>query len=345
MTENKEQGIISKMESELSDIDISISEKTIQAITVLKGEGVTREKVVSLGQFSQEEIDKVYGDKTRGIPTGSFKAPDENVEPSPEDKALFFEMIKKIKENQTKINRLKQEIELLKEEEEGSNENNNVNIITNIEPEEIISNEVENNRKLDLAEIDKKISELNINDPLYEVRKDNLEKERESINDYYNNYGKLEKKITENEPSKQSVEVKKDIEQLTPEKLKIEIEKVIKKFADKLKKNNIAYKDLDINKKGKGFNIVAHLEGTGWKSFLIGNPNFIADIQSEDGKIVIPYHKLEANDLVSSLTPKKDIDNLANTLGEEIKKYIEGDRKKEVERIDIENGVLKITYK
>ena len=49
---------------------------------------------------------------------------------------------------------------------------------------------IEENRKLDLAEIDKKISEIDPNSATAEVQKDNLEKQRAEINDYYDNYGK-----------------------------------------------------------------------------------------------------------------------------------------------------------
>jgi len=63
--------------------------------------------------------------------------------------------------------------------------------------------DVENNRKLDLEEIDKKISEINPNDATAEVQKENLEKQRAQINDYYDNYvgnkTKLEK--TDNTPN------------------------------------------------------------------------------------------------------------------------------------------------
>ncbi|MCB0472374.1 MAG: hypothetical protein KDC56_04860, partial [Flavobacteriaceae bacterium] len=49
---------------------------------------------------------------------------------------------------------------------------------------------IEENRKLDLAEIDKKISEIDPNSATAEVQKANLEKQRAEINDYYDNYGK-----------------------------------------------------------------------------------------------------------------------------------------------------------
>jgi len=127
-------------------------------------------------------------------------------------------------------------------------------------------------------------------------------------------------------------------------KLKIEIEKVIRKFADKLKEQNIAYKSLDINGTGNGFHIVAHLKGTGLKGIAIGNPNFIVDIKALDGQIKVVNHEFDANSIVRALAPKDKIDNLANTLGEEIKKYIEEDRKKVVKRIEIENNALKVIY-
>lgn len=570
MPENIEQNNISKIDSELSGIDTSIQQKMFEAITMLKEGGATREKVVSLDQFSEADIAKVYGTEAPAIPSGSLRAPTENTEPSPEDKALFFEMVAGIKANQEKINKLKAERILLKEEEELSKKKNTPK-----------PKEVEKNRELDLAEIDKKISQLNINNPLYEVEKKNLEIERDSINDYYNNYSgggdnndglvnvvsrekleekkldiepeekvgdynevlrlvryqienqkepttvsiqqflnkyknlkdkiygielgrahsileikaseavdkgkgrvvfyadvfdpegvdpiklkcaskeemykivedmnnralekiilkikkdgeelKVEKKKfedmtleekgidiekrrgqalntikedatvwsgeyikedgqvrltftrgskteiegvlnekydaelatliklevdvnaipkpsaqtsgSENKPSEKSAEIKKDIEELGEAKLKIEIEKVIKKFAETLKKKNIAYKGLDIEKKSDGFHLVAHLTGTGLKGLVIQNPDFIADIKSRDGKIIVPTHKLDANDIVKAFVKQEDIDKFADTIGEEIKKYIEEDRKKKVERIDIENGVLKITYK
>ncbi len=52
----------------------------------------------------------------------------------------------------------------------------------------IDKSKVEENRKLDLAEIDKKIAELP-KDLYYNYRKEQLEKDRKDINDYYDNYG------------------------------------------------------------------------------------------------------------------------------------------------------------
>ncbi len=147
------------------------------------------------------------------------------------------------------------------------------------------------------------------------------------------------------------MEIKKeDIEELPEAKLKIEIEKVIKQFAEKLKEKNVAYKSLEVKSTGTGFHIVAHLEGEGEgfigriKAAGVGNPNFIADIKSIDGKIKVVSYDFDANPVVKAFTPQDKIDDLVNTLGEKIKTYIEKDRNKTVARIDIENGILKITY-
>lgn len=139
-----------------------------------------------------------------------------------------------------------------------------------------------------------------------------------------------------------SKEIKKDIEQLTAQQIKSEVEKIIKQdFVKKLEENKLEYKGMDILVTKSGFNIVANFEGD-WKR---GSPKFIADIVNDNGKIKIINHKLKANPLVSVLAPKNKIDAMAESMGENIKQYIEKDRKKEIERLDIENGILKVTYK
>lgn len=155
-----------------------------------------------------------------------------------------------------------------------------------------------------------------------------------------------EKKVVEVPKSEPGKETKKEnIEELNSQKLKIEVEKVIKSFANTLEEKGVVYKSLDIESKGDSFHIVAHLAGTGLKRIAIGKPKFIADIKSRDGKIIVPHNELEASGVVKTFVKQEAIDKFANTIGDEIKKYIEKSRGKEVERIDIENGVLKITYK
>lgn len=168
------------------------------------------------------------------------------------------------------------------------------------------------------------------------------ELEKRKIEKQNNTEDKMKTETQKPEPAKEN---KKDIEGLTALQFKKEIEKVVKKFAETLKKKNIAYEDLDITGTGTGFRIVANLTGTGFKGIAIGNPSFIAEIKSVNGKINVPYHKLEANSIVKAFVEQEDIDNFANTLGDKITKYLESDRKKEVERIDIENNILNITYK
>ncbi len=158
---------------------------------------------------------------------------------------------------------------------------------------------------------------------------------------------KVKLELEKTEPPQES---KKDIEPLTKEQLKIEIEKVIKKFAEKLKEKNVAYKDLDITKTSRGLHLVAHLTGTGsgvtgkLKAVAAGNPDFIADLASVDGKIIVLSHKLEANAVVNALVNPQEIEKFARSIGEEVKNYIEEDRKKKVARLDIEGETLKITY-
>ncbi len=137
-------------------------------------------------------------------------------------------------------------------------------------------------------------------------------------------------------------ESKKDMEELTSAQIKTEIEKIIKgDFAKKLEKKGLEFTGLDISNTKTGFYIEANFKG----GFIRGNPKFIAEITSVDGKIKIKDYRLEANAIVTALASKDEIEELASNMGENIKKYIEKDKKKEIERIDIVDGVLKITYK
>lgn len=63
---------------------------------------------------------------------------------------------------------------------------------SNVSNEKNTTEKVEENRKLDLADIDKKIDELDKNSPLYDIQLDELEKQKKQVNDYYDNYGKSE---------------------------------------------------------------------------------------------------------------------------------------------------------
>ena len=139
-----------------------------------------------------------------------------------------------------------------------------------------------------------------------------------------------------------SPEVKKDIEELNAQQILNEVDKIIKgDFAKKLEENKLAYTGVDIFPTKLGLHIEANFKG----NLLRGKPKFVADIINDNGNLRAINHKLEANPLVSALAPKEMIDNVANNIGENMKKYIEKDRKKEIERLDIEDGLLKITYK
>lgn len=162
----------------------------------------------------------------------------------------------------------------------------------------------------------------------------------------YKNEQNLKTKNKSKEPVKDTLdktkEDKKDMEQLTSAQIKMEIEKIIKgDFSLSLKEKGLEYTGLDISNTKTGFHILANFKG----NLLSGRPKFIADIVTNNGKIEITNHKLEANALVSAFAPQDKINEMAANLGEDIKKYLEKDRKKAIERIDIENNILKITYK
>jgi len=153
--------------------------------------------------------------------------------------------------------------------------------------------------------------------------------------------------LNKTEPKKENKKTKEsDVDTFDRDKLETEVEKVIKMFAEDLKKKNIKYENLNITTNERGFHLVAHMSGIGFgTSFLIGKPNFVADIECKDGKIIVLNHRLEANHFVNSFVNQEQINKLANTLGEEVKKYIEEKENKKIERFDIEDGALKITYK
>ncbi len=150
-------------------------------------------------------------------------------------------------------------------------------------------------------------------------------------------------KVLEETPAEIPVEKNlenKKTDEFNEQELKKEIEKIIQNFAGKLEEKGLKYESLKITKTGaNGFNINAKLKG----NWMTGSPVFNANIESQDGKIATLDYKLDANPFVKVLA-KEQVEKLANTLGEEVKKYIEKDKGKKVERMDIENGVLKVTY-
>jgi hypothetical protein len=153
------------------------------------------------------------------------------------------------------------------------------------------------------------------------------------------------KETTEEAPIDINGGYEENIEPLTQEQLKEEIKKVILKDGVKilkLEKKDLKYEDLKISTTEEGLlNVEIFLKG----GFLIGKPKVSFDIGILSGEIVVRDITEDGTALARALPWREDMERLSNQFGDKLKKSIETSRGKIIERMDIEDGVLKITYK
>ena len=72
-----EQNNIPKMKSELAEVNITLDQKNLEAINMLKDDGMTKEKAIALGKLKLPDIEKVYGVDPEAIPKGELRASEE----------------------------------------------------------------------------------------------------------------------------------------------------------------------------------------------------------------------------------------------------------------------------